>query len=171
MASAKAMARMDWTRTFVEASGFRPTASEAFMPINPTPRAAPSAARPTVKLPVISLLFLSLRLLPFARSSRNLSFDRARSRAFFPLTNQQGEHSRQQHEHQRLDKPHQQFQEIKWDRHQPAKAGDQPGHGFHHVFSGKDVAVETKTQRDRPEQDRDNLEAASCEKHQHHEQL
>jgi len=35
IASAKAMARMDWTKTFVEASGLRPTASEAFMPIKP----------------------------------------------------------------------------------------------------------------------------------------
>src|SRR5215469_14605471 len=114
MASAKAMARMDWTRTFVEASGFRPTASEAFMPIKPTPSAAPSAARPTVKLPVISLLFLSLQLLPFARSSRNLSFDRARSRRFFLLTNQQRKHRCQQHEHQRLNQAHQEFQEIEW---------------------------------------------------------
>src|SRR6516165_1285395 len=171
MASAKAMARMDWTKTFVEASGLRPTASEAFMPIKPTPRAAPSAARPTVKLPVIYLSFLSLELLPFARSSRNLSFHGARSRRFFLLTNQQREHRCQQHEHQRLHQSHQQFQEIEWYGHQPAKARNQPGHGFHHVFSREDVAVETKAQRDRPEQDRNNLETARCEKHQHHEQL
>src|SRR5438876_12386863 len=54
MASANAMARIDCTRILVEAPGLRPTASEAFMPINPTPRAAPSAARPTCRLPLIS---------------------------------------------------------------------------------------------------------------------
>src|SRR6185295_9985398 len=54
MASAKAMARIDWTRIFVEAPGLRPTASEAFMPMKPTPRAAPRAARPTWMLPAIS---------------------------------------------------------------------------------------------------------------------
>src|SRR5215467_6796559 len=48
------MARIDWTNIFVEAPGLRPTASEAFMPMNPTPSAAPSAARPTCVFPVIS---------------------------------------------------------------------------------------------------------------------
>src|SRR5206468_5397532 len=54
MASAKAMARMDWTRIFVAAPGLRPTASEAFIPMSPTPRAAPRAARPTCRFPVSS---------------------------------------------------------------------------------------------------------------------
>ena len=61
MASAKAMDRIDWTRIFVDATGLRPTASEAFAPIKPTPMAAPSAARPTCILPVIDFpsLFLA----------------------------------------------------------------------------------------------------------------
>src|SRR6267143_5555410 len=54
MASAKAMARMDWTRIFFAAPGLRPTASEAFMPLTPTPKAAPSAAKPTCTFPVSS---------------------------------------------------------------------------------------------------------------------
>jgi hypothetical protein len=40
-------------QNLVEATGFRPTASEAFMPIRPTAMAAPRAARPTSRLPVI----------------------------------------------------------------------------------------------------------------------
>src|SRR5437899_2459269 len=48
------MARIDWTRIFVAAPGLRPTASDAFMPINPTPMAAPSAAKPTWTFPLSS---------------------------------------------------------------------------------------------------------------------
>src|SRR5580765_5470403 len=67
MASANAMARMDWTRIFVAAPGLRPTASEAFIPIKPTPTAAPSAAKPTCRLPVISanIGINDIYLLPF----------------------------------------------------------------------------------------------------------
>src|SRR4051812_19607575 len=45
---------MDCTSTLVAAPGLRPTASEAFAPIRPTPRAAPSAANPTWRFPVNS---------------------------------------------------------------------------------------------------------------------
>src|SRR4029077_1023102 len=119
------MARMDWTRTFVEASGFRPTASEAFMPIKPTPMAAPSAARPTVKFPVISsiLRFLATPAMEHGQAVKIFDSIVCDCGPFFMLTNQQREDSRQQHEHQGLHQSHQQFQEIKWNRHQPAKAG------------------------------------------------
>src|SRR6185436_14307350 len=53
-ASAKAMARIDWTRILVDASGFRPTASEAFMPMIPTAIAAPIAAKPTCRFPFMT---------------------------------------------------------------------------------------------------------------------
>src|SRR5512144_1257739 len=61
------MARMDWTRIFVAAPGLRPTASEAFMPMKPTPRAAPRAARPTCMLPVnsASIGISDIFLIPF----------------------------------------------------------------------------------------------------------
>src|ERR1043166_78207 len=52
MPSAKAVLRMACTRIFVAAPGLRPTASEAFMPMKPTPRAAPSAANPTCTFPL-----------------------------------------------------------------------------------------------------------------------
>jgi hypothetical protein len=35
-------------------AGLRPTASEAFMPMKPTPNAAPKQARPMCRFPVIS---------------------------------------------------------------------------------------------------------------------
>jgi hypothetical protein len=41
LASAKAMDRMDWTKTAVDAVGLRPPASGAFMPVKPTPIAGP----------------------------------------------------------------------------------------------------------------------------------
>jgi hypothetical protein len=44
---------MDWTSTFVEAPGLRPTASDAFIPMIPTAMAAPRAANAMCKLPVI----------------------------------------------------------------------------------------------------------------------
>ena len=47
MPSAKAVLRIACTRIGVAAPGFRPTASDAFMPMKPTPMAAPRAARPT----------------------------------------------------------------------------------------------------------------------------
>src|SRR3954465_12982098 len=51
--SANAIARIDWTNIAVAAPGLRPTASDALAPINPTPIAAPRAARPMWILPVI----------------------------------------------------------------------------------------------------------------------
>src|SRR5215471_14962896 len=51
MASAKAIDRIDCTRIFVAAPGLRPTALDAAIPIRPTLRAAPTAARPTWMLP------------------------------------------------------------------------------------------------------------------------
>ena len=44
------MARIAWTKIFVDAPGLRPTASEALTPINPTPTAAPNAAKPTCEV-------------------------------------------------------------------------------------------------------------------------
>src|SRR6185369_8490190 len=54
MPSAKAVLRMACTRIFVAAPGLRPTASEAFMPMKPTPRAEPKQASPMCRFPVIS---------------------------------------------------------------------------------------------------------------------
>src|SRR5215469_6803289 len=103
------MARMDWTRTFVEASGLRPTASEAFIPIKPTPMAAPSAARPTVKFPDIYLFvpFLTVRAVEHGRAAELCYSNLRGRRPFFTLANQQGEHGGQQHKHHGLDQPHQ----------------------------------------------------------------
>src|SRR6187200_1472960 len=99
MASANAMARIDWTSTFVDAPGLRPTASDAFIPIIPTAMAAPKAANATCKLPVIVSILSSG------------FYDRV----LFVLTQQEREHRSQQHEHQRLNQPHEQLQKIEGD--------------------------------------------------------
>src|SRR5271156_4566199 len=112
MASAKAVIRIDWTRICVAAPGLRPTASDDFIPMNPTPRPEPMAARPTVRLPVstpnigVIILFRFLfvgffgpRGLPTVRP-KNLM--RVRAVAFVMLDDQQREDRRQQHEYHRL---------------------------------------------------------------------
>src|SRR5262245_8695492 len=78
-----------------------------------------------------------------------ISFVRSRRRLSLMLANQQRENRCQQHEDQRLDQTYEQLQKIKWNRYQPAKARHKPGHGFQHVLTGKNVAIETKTQGDR----------------------
>src|SRR5437868_4127602 len=122
------MARIDWTRIFVAAPGLRPTASEAFMPMKPTPRAAPSAARPTCTFPLISanigindiLLFpfSVARRLPRLNTVKPAKFFKSVMRCFvalFVLTNQHGKNGCQQHEDHGLNKAHQQFHEVKRD--------------------------------------------------------
>src|SRR6267378_7538714 len=109
------MARMDWTRIFVAAPGLRPTASEAFMPMKPTPIAAPSAANPTCRFPVIPSANIGISdiYLPFFAFSAAPAIEHGQAveilmmRRFLSLgvlTNQHREYSGQQHEQERLDK-------------------------------------------------------------------
>src|SRR5215813_1844592 len=142
------MARIDWTRIFVEAPGLRPTASEAVMPIKPTARAAPSAAKPTCMLPIISFIlpFPAATAVEYVRAAKKFLLVGARRSFFLVLAHQQGEDRAQQHEDQRLHQAHQNFHEIKRNRQEPPEAGNHPGHGFQHGFAGIDVAVEPKTQ-------------------------
>ena len=136
------------------------------LPINPTPMAAPSAARPTCKL-------AGHRVCPFS-SEHQLVRRRqpARMRRLFVvLTDQQREDGGQQHEDQRLHQPDQQLHEIERNRQQPAQARNHRGHRLEHVLAGEDVAVEPEAQRDRPEEDRHDLEAAGSEEHDDHQQL
>src|ERR1039457_1990223 len=114
MASAKAIARIACTRILVEAPGLRPTASEAFMPMNPTPMAAPSAARPTCRLPVTPAANIGINIssylsidqrLPRLNTVKLLKFIksvRRASRLLIVHAHQHREHCRQQHEHQGL---------------------------------------------------------------------
>src|SRR5256885_15333688 len=114
MASANAIVIRDWTKTLVEAPGLRPTASAPFIPMKPTPIAAPSAARPTCRLPLISanigvnIVFLSLlsQRLPRLNTVKPPKFHNLLMRpfvSFFMLANQQRENGRQEHEHERLN--------------------------------------------------------------------
>ncbi len=86
------------------------------------------------------------------------------------LANQQREHSRQQHEHQRLNQPDEQFQKVEGDLDQPGDVWHLR-HGFEHRFTGEDVAVESKAERDRTEQNRDDLEEPGGKEDDHHEHL
>src|SRR5512135_1122788 len=133
------MARIDWTRIFVDAPGLRPTASEAFMPMRPTAMAAPNAARPTWRLPIIAFLpAFPCEVRPSIVSGR-LAF-------FLVLADQQREDGGQQHEDEGLDEAHQELHEVERDREQPAEAGDEPPHRLEHGLAGEDVAVETEAQ-------------------------
>src|SRR4051794_36381847 len=99
------MERIACTMILVEAFGLRPTADEAPRPINPTPIAAPSAARPTCtlpyKAPVISMSFLGFLVV---------------------LTDEEREDRGQQHEHQCLHQTDEQLHEVEGDGQQPAEA-------------------------------------------------
>src|ERR1700742_1140400 len=114
MASAKAMARIDWTRILVDASGLRPTASEARMPMMPTAMAAPNAASPTCKFPLMTEFPFSL----------NCSCVRGVVPFRFVPANQQREDVGQQHEDEGLNHADQQLKEIEGNGQQPAEAGD-----------------------------------------------
>ena len=118
--------------------------------------AAPSAARPTCKLPVIRCPSQLPSQSTFVRTPRCL---------FVMLADQQREHRRQQHEHQRLNQTR---PAIPGNRTESAPASRCRGtarHRLEHRFAGEDVAVEPEAQRDRPEQDRDDLQAAGREEH------
>src|SRR5688572_392482 len=170
MASAKAMARIDWTRIFVEAPGLRPTAVEAAMPINPTLIAAPSAANATCTLPVIWVV-LSLCRVPQARIPTSIALLSVRGRmsGVLVLTNQEGEDGGQQHEDHRLHETDQQLHEVERHRQQPAPPRDERSHRLQHVLAGEHVAVETKAERHGPEQNRHDLQAPGGEEHKDHE--
>src|SRR5438046_7785499 len=122
------MDRIDCTITGVADPGLRPTASDAFPPINPTARAAPSAAIATVMLPTISSA-------PFS------SLVCRRLCRFVMLADQQREDGGQQHEHERLHQTDQQLHEVKRNLHEPAE-NRYRSHRLEHRFAGEHIAVE-----------------------------
>src|SRR5215472_428270 len=87
------------------------------------------------------------------------------------LANQHGKHGSQKHEDQGLNESHEQLHEIKRDGQQPAKARNQLGHRFEHVFTGENIAVKTEAQRDRPEKNREDFEEPDGDKDDDHEDL
>src|SRR5215470_12946994 len=106
MASANAMAKMDCTKILVDAPGLRPTASEAIMPIRPTLIAAPKAASPTCKFPLIRVSFLRAGNHECVRAGEISLLMVCGSRGLFVLAHQHREHCRQQHKDQRLNQSH-----------------------------------------------------------------
>src|ERR1051326_124288 len=176
MASANAIAKMACTRIFCDAPGFRTTASEAFMPMKPTPIAAPSAANPTCRLPVISAntgirdiyVYLSLlsQRLPRLNTVKPPKFSMVGSFVpFLVLANQHGENRRQQHEHERLNDSYEQFHEIKRHRNDHARERFRPrrlfyqiGHRFQHVFAGENISIKPKAEGNRTKENRKHLQ-------------
>src|SRR5579863_2320524 len=120
------MARIDWTRIFVEATGLRPTASEAAMPIRPTLMAAPRAAKPTCKFPLILFSFLFSPAIMRTRLPRGSVYSSNvcshRSLILMPA-HKHREYCRQQCEHEGLYQAHHQFEKIEGDWYQPAEPG------------------------------------------------
>ena len=116
------MARIDCTMIFVDAPGLRPTAIDAPWPINPTPIAAPRAARPTEYSRSSCLSFLAVQR-GHCTTDASASAVRGRGPVFFVLADEQREDGRQQHEHHRLHQTHQQLHEIERHRQQPAEPG------------------------------------------------
>src|ERR1700704_1244813 len=159
---------MDCTKIFVEATGFRPTASEAFIPIKPTAIAAPKAARPTWKLPFICSS-CSFPPAPAIEHGQAVDINPLTVRRHwcvcFVLAHQHREDSSQEHEDHGLNEAHNQFQEIERNRHQPPEAGNELRHCFQEILSRENVAVETEAKRNWPKQDRNNLKTAGREEH------
>src|SRR5215470_14258521 len=115
------------------------------MPMRPTAMAAPNAARPMCKFPLISSCSPS----SWAPKTEQVNRSNLKSGAldgFLVLTNQQGEHCSQQHENQCLNYAHKQFHKVKRNRQQPSEFGDKRRHSVQHVLARKNIAVESKTQ-------------------------
>src|SRR5580658_4303464 len=174
MASAKAVIRIDWTRIWVDAPGLQPTASEGFLPMNPTPSPEPRAARPTVGLPdstanigaIISFSslfvgFLGPRGLATVGPKNLMGIGAV---ALVVLADQQCEDGGQQHEYHRLHNAGQQLHEVEGNRNHDCADGPEPRrvfnqfrHRFHHVFSREYISVKTEAQRDGTKENRKNL--------------
>src|SRR5438552_588870 len=85
------------------------------------------------------------------------------------LRDQKRENRGQQHKNQRLHDPHQYLHEVKRNRNQPGKRGHHGRHRFQNAFACVNVSEKPKAERDRAEQNRNDLEPAYHEKdHDHH---
>src|ERR1700682_1708116 len=86
----------------------------------------------------------------------------------FVLRNQKRKDRGQQHEDEGLHNADQHLHKIKWNRNQPGERRNNRSHRFEHVFTRVNVSEKSKAQRDRPEQDRDELEPADHEENKYH---
>src|SRR6266850_4617041 len=192
MASDKAMPSTASVMTFPNAPGLRPTASEAFMPTSPTPIAEPRPAKPTWMLPVnspnigVTIMFIFIDVFVVAQRlprlntveplkifSSMLCYGRV---LLFVSANQRSKNGGQQHKYKCLDQPDQHFQKIKRDwqkraenRFCPGGMLNRVGDCFEQISSGKDIAVKSKAQGNRPESDREHFEKADGEEYDNHQ--
>src|SRR6266487_4194247 len=85
------------------------------------------------------------------------------------LRDQKSKNGRQQHEDQRLHNSYEDFQKIKGDRNQPGKQRHHVRHCLQNTFARVNVSKKSKTQRNRSEQDRDNLKPTDQKENPDHE--
>src|SRR5215813_1610230 len=109
------------------------------MPIRPTLIAAPNAAKPTCKFPVIYLTSGCAHLQSQAEINYFLSV-RGYLSFRLMLANQHGKNGGEQHEHQGLNNSHDQLEKVKRNRYQPSEPRDKLGHCFQQIFPGENVA-------------------------------
>src|ERR1039458_9773355 len=69
----------------------------------------------------------------------------------------------EQHEDERLDKADEQLEKVEWRRQTPLFDA---AHGVHQVFTAENVAEKTERERNRTEENRNNLNQARGEKYQ-----
>src|SRR6266480_5860897 len=91
--------------------------------------------------------------------------------SWFVLCDQKGKDSRQEHENERLHDTYKQFHEIERNRNQPAEHRDNVRHPLQNTIASINVSEQSKAERDRTEQDRNNFEPSDHEEVHHHYDL
>src|SRR5437762_3984182 len=76
-----------------------------------------------------------------------------------------------QHENERLHKSHEYFEEIERNRQDWRQPWDHRGHRLKNAFAGINISEQTKTERNRPKQNRDYFKPANGEKDDDHQDL
>src|SRR5437667_627928 len=89
----------------------------------------------------------------------------------FMLRDQKRENRGQQNKNQRLHDPHQHFHKVKRNRNQPGKRRHNVRHRFQHRLARINISKKPETERDRAEQNRNDLEPANHEKDKDHDQF
>src|SRR4051812_24385976 len=77
----------------------------------------------------------------------------------------------QQHENERLHKSHEHFEEVKRNRQDWRKPWDHRGHRLKNAFASINISEQSKTERDRPKQNRDDFKPSNGEKDNEHQDL
>src|SRR5579864_5224799 len=85
------------------------------------------------------------------------------------LRNQHRKYRGQQHKHDRLHNSDKQFHKIKWNWQQPREPLVHRRHRFENAFARVNVSEQSKTERDRAEQNRNNFQPTDHEENNRHQ--